>query len=84
MLRDRALTVRELAASDLPAVRRLMSTSEYLYCRFGPEELPRLLARKPGVAAFSGPTISLMQHPRTLAFPSTRQGIKFRWSGDVS
>jgi ribosomal-protein-alanine N-acetyltransferase len=74
MLRDRALTVRELTASDLPAVRRLMSTSEYLYCRFGPEELPRLLARKPGVAAFSGPTLQAFLLTNILAPPSAWLG----------
>ena len=52
MLRDGALTVRELFASDLPALRRLVTTSEYIYCRFGLEELPRLLAHKPGVQRF--------------------------------
>ena len=74
MLRDRALTVRELAASDLPAMRRLMSTSEYLYCRFGPEELPRLLARKPGVAAFSGPALQAFLLTNILAPPSAWLG----------
>jgi ribosomal-protein-alanine N-acetyltransferase len=74
MLRDRALTVRELSASDLPAVRRLMSTSEYLYCRFGPEELPRLLASKPGVAAFSGPSLQAFLLTNILAPPSAWLG----------
>lgn len=74
MLRDRALTVRELSASDLPAVRRLMSTSEYLYCRFGLEELPRLLARKPGVAAFSGPSLQAFLLTNILAPPSAWLG----------
>jgi ribosomal-protein-alanine N-acetyltransferase len=74
MLRDRALTVRELSASDLPAVRRLMSTSEYLYCRFGPEELPRLLAHKPGVAAFSGSSIQAFMLTNILAPPSAWLG----------
>ncbi|HEY7356125.1 MAG TPA: hypothetical protein VH590_06645, partial [Ktedonobacterales bacterium] len=74
MLRDRALTVRELSASDLPAVRRLMSTSEYLYCRFGPEELPRLLARKPGVAAFSGPALQAFLLTNILSPPSAWLG----------
>ena len=74
MVRDRALTVRELTASDLPAVRRLMSTSEYLYCRFGPEELPRLLARKPGVAVLSGPTLQAFLLTNILAPPSAWLG----------
>ncbi len=74
MLRDRALTVRELSASDLPAMRRLMSTSEYLYCRFGPEELPRLLARKPGVAAFSGPALQAFLLTNILSPPAAWLG----------
>ncbi len=70
MLRDRALTVRELSTSDLPTVRRLMNTSEYLYARFGSEELPRLLARRPGVAAFSGPSLQAFLLANLLAPPS--------------
>lgn len=74
MLRDRALTVRELSVSDLPAVRRLMGTSEYLYCRFGPEELPRLLAGKPGVAAFSGSSLQAFLLTNIMAPPSAWLG----------
>src|SRR5579859_1110493 len=70
MLRDLALTVRELSVSDLPTVRRLMNTSEYLYARFGSEELPRLLARRPGVAAFSGPSLQAFLLANLLAPPS--------------
>ncbi len=70
MLRDRALTVRELSSVDLPAMRRLVNTSEYVYARFGLEELPRLLARKPGVAAFSGDSLQAFMLTNLLAPPS--------------
>lgn len=70
MQRERALTVRELSASDVPAVRRLLDASEFLYCRFGPEELPRLLARKPGVGAFAGQSLQAFLLTNILAPPS--------------
>ncbi|HLW01043.1 MAG TPA: GNAT family N-acetyltransferase [Ktedonobacterales bacterium] len=74
MLKDGALTVRELSASDLPAVRRLVTTSEYIYCRFGLEELPRLLAHKPGVAAFSGQSLQAFLLTNILAPPAAWLG----------
>jgi ribosomal-protein-alanine N-acetyltransferase len=74
MLRDRALTVRELSSADMPAVRRLMTTSEYVYTRFGTEELPRLLARKPGVAAFSGDSLQAFLLTNILAPPAVWLG----------
>ncbi len=81
MLRDGALTVRELSAGDLPAVRRLVTTSEYIYCRFGPEELPRLLAHKPGVAAFSGSSLQAFLLTNILAPPSAwLGGFGVAWS----
>ncbi len=55
MLKDEALTIRDLASTDLAAVRRILETSEYIHYRFGPEELPRLLAALPAVGAFSRP-----------------------------
>jgi len=69
MLRDRALTVRELSAADRAAVRRLMTNSEYVHTRFGSEELPRLLERKPGVAAFSGESLQAFLMTNILAPP---------------
>jgi ribosomal-protein-alanine N-acetyltransferase len=74
MLRDRALTVRELSPADISAVRRVMTTSEYVYCRFGPEELPRLLERKPGVAAFAGDSLQAFLMTNILAPPSAWLG----------
>jgi ribosomal-protein-alanine N-acetyltransferase len=55
MLRPEPLTVRPLGPDDLAAVRRLLDTSDYIHYRFGPEELPALLERLPGVGAFSQP-----------------------------
>jgi ribosomal-protein-alanine N-acetyltransferase len=81
MLKDRALTVRELSPRDQPAMRRLMSTSEYLYCRFGPEELPRLLTHKSGVAAFSGQSLQAFLLANILAPPSVWiGGFGVAWS----
>ncbi|HEX6778723.1 MAG TPA: hypothetical protein VF099_11015, partial [Ktedonobacterales bacterium] len=74
MLRDRALTVRELSPADIAAVRRVMTTSEYVYCRFGPEELPRLLERKPGVAVFAGDSLHAFLMTNILSPPSAWLG----------
>jgi ribosomal protein S18 acetylase RimI-like enzyme len=56
MLKDGALTLRELNRKDLTAIRRILETSEYTHSRFEPDELPRLLATLPasGVASGSG------------------------------
>jgi ribosomal-protein-alanine N-acetyltransferase len=81
VVRGRALSVRELAPADLPAVRRLVTTSEYVYHRFGSEELPRLLARKPGVAAFSGEAMQAFLLANLLAPPvAWIGGFGLTWS----
>lgn len=81
MLRDRALTVRELTPADLSAVLRLVTTSEYVYHRFGSEELPRLLERKPGVAAFSGEAMHAFLLANLLAPPvAWIGGFGLTWS----
>lgn len=80
-MRGRALTVRELTPADLAAVRRLVTTSEYVYHRFGSEELPRLLARKPGVAAFSGEAMQAFLLANLLAPPvAWVGGFGLTWS----
>ncbi len=80
-MRGRALTVRELTPADLAAVRRLVTTSEYVYHRFGSEELPRLLARKPGVAAFSGEAMQAFLLANLLAPPvAWIGGFGLTWS----
>jgi ribosomal protein S18 acetylase RimI-like enzyme len=55
MLRHETQAVRELVGGDVAAVRRVLETSEFTYARFAPEELPRLLATRPGLGAFSLP-----------------------------
>jgi [ribosomal protein S18]-alanine N-acetyltransferase len=49
------LTLRKLHDTDLPAIRRILETSEYTHYRFSQDELPRLLARLPSVGAFGMP-----------------------------
>jgi ribosomal protein S18 acetylase RimI-like enzyme len=55
MARQDALVVRDLDGTDLPALRRLLQTSDYVYYRFTEGELPRLLERLPAAGAFSAP-----------------------------
>jgi ribosomal-protein-alanine N-acetyltransferase len=54
MIRNQAIAVRQLTSADRDGLLRLFHTSEYIYHRFALEELGKLLARAPGVAAFSG------------------------------
>ncbi len=70
MQRERGPTIRALSASDLPAVRRLLNNSEFIYSRFGSEELPRLLEQKPGVGVFSGQSLRAFMLTNILAPPS--------------
>ncbi len=46
--------VRVLKGYDVPAIERLLRTSEYIYQRFMPEELPLLLKRYPAVGILNG------------------------------
>jgi [ribosomal protein S18]-alanine N-acetyltransferase len=55
MLRRDRVVVRELSPTDQAQVQRLLQTSELTYYRFTPDELPRLLATRPAVGAFSVP-----------------------------
>jgi ribosomal-protein-alanine N-acetyltransferase len=81
VVRERVLTVRELSPADLPAVQRLVTASEYVYHRFGSEELPRLLARAPGVAAFSGEAMQAFLLANLLAPPvAWIGGFGLNWS----
>lgn len=59
MQQQESLTPRALDAADLPAVRRILSTSDFVHYRFEPEELQRLLETCPAVGCFSGPTSRL-------------------------
>lgn len=49
--------VRLLTSADLPAVARLLTTSEYIYQRFTLEELPALLTHYPTFGIFNGPSL---------------------------
>ena len=53
MMRRETLALRDLGRADIPLIRRILDTSEYLHLRFSPEELPRLLDLYPAVGAFS-------------------------------
>jgi [ribosomal protein S18]-alanine N-acetyltransferase len=53
MSRDQDLGVRQLDGRDLPAIQRILETSDYTYYHFGFEELPGLLDRLPAVGAVS-------------------------------
>ena len=46
--------IRLLSNYDLSLVLRLLNTSEYIYQRFTPEELPMLLKHYPAVGMFNG------------------------------
>jgi ribosomal-protein-alanine N-acetyltransferase len=53
-----ATQVRLLTSNDLPLVERLLNTSEFIYQRFTPEELPMLLKHYPAVGMFHGDSMS--------------------------
>ena len=56
MLHHEALTLRALDQTDIPAVRRILDTSEYTYYRFTADELAGLMGRLPAAAALSTPS----------------------------
>src|SRR6266849_3111940 len=45
--------VRRLTREDIPAIERLLRTSEYIYQRFTVEELPLWLKHNPAVGMFN-------------------------------
>jgi ribosomal-protein-alanine N-acetyltransferase len=49
--------IRLLTGKELPLVSRLLQTSEYVYQRFTPEELPTILSHYPTLGIFGGPTL---------------------------
>ncbi len=51
-----ALTLRALEQADIPAVRRILDTSEYTHYRFTSDELPGLMGRLPNAGALSAPS----------------------------
>lgn len=50
-------SIRLLTTNDIPAVERLLHTSEYIYQRFTVNELPLLLKHYPAVGMFHGTTM---------------------------
>ena len=49
--------IRPLTSADIPAVERLLRTSEYIYQRFTLNELPLLLKHYPAVGLFNSATM---------------------------
>ena len=49
--------IRPLTSADIPAVERLLRTSEYIYQRFTLNELPLLLKHYPAVGMFNSATM---------------------------
>jgi [ribosomal protein S18]-alanine N-acetyltransferase len=62
--------IRLLTGNDLPLVRRLLYTSEYVYQRFTQEELPSLLKHYPTVGLFSGTSLKGFLLSQTVNAPS--------------
>ena len=62
--------IRLLSSDDLPLVLRLLNTSEYIYQRFTPEELPMLLKHYPAVGMFNGDSMHGFLLSQTVNPPS--------------
>jgi len=59
-----------LTGGDLAQIKRLLQTSEYVYQRFTPEELPTLLAHYPALGAFYGSSLHGFILSQTVNAPS--------------
>jgi [ribosomal protein S18]-alanine N-acetyltransferase len=66
----RSEQVRLLAPTDLALITRLLSTSEYVYQRFTPEELKHILRSYPSVGLFQGTALRSFLLSQTLNPPS--------------
>lgn len=62
--------VRILTSGDIPQVRRLLETSEYIYQRFTLDELPSILAHYPAVGLFDGSSLRGFLLSQTVHAPS--------------
>src|SRR5436305_234552 len=62
--------IRQLTGDDLAQIKRLLQTSEYVYQRFTPEELPTLLAYYPALGAFYGSSLHGFILSQTVNAPS--------------
>src|SRR5438094_8536614 len=66
--------IRQLTGDDLAQIKRLLQTSEYVYQRFTPEELPTLLAHYPALGAFYGSSLHGFILSHTANAPSSWAG----------
>src|SRR5438552_19152709 len=66
--------IRQLTGDDLAQIKRLLQTSEYVYQRFTPEELPTLLAHYPALGAFYGSSLHGFILSQTVNAPSAWVG----------
>ncbi len=62
--------VRILTSGDIPQVRRLLETSEYIYQRFTLDELPSILAHYPALGLFNGSSLRGFILSQTVHAPS--------------
>lgn len=62
--------IRLLTQHDLPAIERLLRTSEYMYQRFTVEELPLMSKHNPGVGLFHDTSLNGFLLSQTLNAPS--------------
>ena len=62
--------VRILTSGDIPQVRRLLETSEYIYQRFTLDELPGILAHYPALGVFDGSSLRGFILSQTVHAPS--------------
>jgi ribosomal-protein-alanine N-acetyltransferase len=66
--------IRPLTGSDQALVTYLLQTSEYVYQRFTPEELPMILSHYPALGVFSGSTLRCCLLTQTVNPPTAWLG----------
>src|SRR5438876_9464301 len=62
--------VRLLSNNDMPQVRRLLQTSEYIYQRFTLEELSTIITHYPAMGIFNGTSLRGFVLSQTVYAPS--------------
>ena len=62
--------VRILTSDDIPQVKHLLETSEYIYQRFTLDELPSILAHYPAMGVFNGTSLRGFILSQTVHAPS--------------
>src|SRR6266699_5499327 len=62
--------VRILTSDDIPQVKHLLETSEYIYQRFTLDELPSILAHYPALGLFNGSSLRGFILSQTVHAPS--------------